>query len=333
MMNINNILTSDSFCRALGINPGSAIEFQLLGQGEYNINYWFIHPLTAEKLVLRITTGSQMHLNHQIQYEYDALKLLEKSGRTPSAVYVDDTRSMIPYGFLVMQYLPGRALKYETDLDIAAGCLADIHNLPIGEQHHLLQPESPLAAILNECHEMAKVYLQSNLGSADTKTMIVELLERGKRIIEGECHTGSRCMINTELNSGNFLINGPGKDNYLVDWEKPLFAYVGQDLGHFLAPTTTFWKTDTILDRQEIQMFIEMYSQYSHQYADPELLWRDTLPYFTMTCLRGITWCAMAWVEYQNPERPIRNQFTYDKIQTYLSPEFLERIRNDYLGG
>ena len=50
-------------------------------------------------------------------------------------------------------------------------------------------------------------------------------------------------MVNTELNSGNFLIDPQGVSS-LVDWEKPLVSEPGQDLGHFLAPTTTFWKTD-----------------------------------------------------------------------------------------
>ena len=58
-------------------------------------------------------------------------------------------------------------------------------------------------------------------------------------------------MVNTELNSGNFLIN-EGARSYLVDWEKPLLSEAAQDLAHFLAPTTTFWKTDTILDREAV---------------------------------------------------------------------------------
>ena len=60
-----------------------------------------------------------------------------------------------------------------------------------------------------------------------------------------------RCCINTELNSTNFLINGGTYDNFLIDWEKPLYGDPAQDLGHFLAPTTTFWKTDVILSREE----------------------------------------------------------------------------------
>ena len=46
-----------------------------------------------------------------------------------------------------------------------------------------------------------------------------------------------------------------------------------------------------------------------------------------MTCLRGITWCAMAWVEYQQPERELVNESTWRKLEAYLDDSFLEMIR------
>ena len=58
-------------------------QYEPLAQGEYNRNFQFVHPVTGKRLVLRVNCGSQMHLENQIQYEYDTLKLLEGSGRTP----------------------------------------------------------------------------------------------------------------------------------------------------------------------------------------------------------------------------------------------------------
>jgi hypothetical protein len=78
-----------SFRETLGIPQEAAIEFTLLAQGEYNINYKFTHPVNGKQLLLRVNTGSQMRLKHQIEYEYDALKGLEVSGRTPKVYYVD----------------------------------------------------------------------------------------------------------------------------------------------------------------------------------------------------------------------------------------------------
>ena len=80
---------SADFCKQLHIPRNSSLVFSFLGQGEYNVNYTFEHPVSDKKLVMRITTGSQMHLSNQIRYEYEALKLLAGTGRTPKPLYVD----------------------------------------------------------------------------------------------------------------------------------------------------------------------------------------------------------------------------------------------------
>ena len=303
---------------------------KLLGHGEYNLNYVFPRPSTEEMLVLRIPMGSQMHLSNQVRYEFEALKLLEPTGRTPKPLYIDDTQTAIPYGFLVMNFIPGRALRYESDLAEAAKCLADIHNLEIPPENHLVMPKNPLTAILEECHDMAAHYLSSDLAAPETKRLISSLLSSGRKIVDRAKDGGIRCLVNTELNSGNFLVNDNDK-TYLVDWEKPIYACPGQDLGHFLAPTTTLWKTDTILSESEIQGFLKLYCDGSSRYSDPDVLWEGTLPFLTMNCLRGVTWCAMAWVEYQSPDRALKDEFTFEKIKYYITPEFLERIRKDYI--
>ena len=55
------------FLEELDIPSNSKIDFQLLAQGEYNINYLFTHPVTKEKLILRVNTDSQMDLDNQIE--------------------------------------------------------------------------------------------------------------------------------------------------------------------------------------------------------------------------------------------------------------------------
>ena len=84
--NYLDFLKSEAFLNPLGIPAGTELKFTVLGQGEYNLNYVFTHPATNQKLVLRINTGSQMHLHDQIRYEYDALVCLQSSGRTPKPV-------------------------------------------------------------------------------------------------------------------------------------------------------------------------------------------------------------------------------------------------------
>ncbi|HSH36548.1 aminoglycoside phosphotransferase family protein [Schnuerera sp.] len=326
-IDIDNIRRNKDFTERFGIDDRE--EFSLLGQGEYNINYIFNSKAYNKKLVLRIATNSQMDLENQIRYEYEALELLNKTNRTPKPIYCDDSKEQIPYGFLVMEFLPGRPLNYKKDLKIAAEALADIHNEPIPKANNLLKPENPIEAIYEECLKMFDKYRLSKYMDMEIKDSIEYLLEKGKNI--KTIDIGNRTIINTELNSGNFLINGENNNNYIVDWEKPLYGYPAQDLGHFLTPTTTFWKTDIILSREEISFFIKEYCKNSNQYKDEKELWNSVKNYLSMNCLRGITWCAMAYVEYQDPDKLIFNNYTYQKIKSYLSRNFLNMIKEEYL--
>lgn len=321
---IEQYAESSKFREAMGIDSHAKLEFSLLGQGEYNVNYLFTHPVSGQKLVLRKNTGSQMNLADQIGYEYHALKLLESSTRTPRPCYLDSENQI-----LVMEYLPGRALDYRTDLPLAADCLAQIHAVKVPQDCHLLCPEHPIAAMFEECCRMAQVYLDSPLGNIKTKRKLCNMMKAAQKF-EQRTDPMLRCIINTELNSGNFLINGSGKPNYLIDWEKPLIGEAAQDLGHFLAPTTTYWKTDILLDSEQKRQFLYQYCSSRGGEVSLEQLESRVAQYERMTCLRGVTWCAMAWVEYQNPDRPIQNGDTYRKIQDYLSEDFLNWLWEHY---
>lgn len=313
--------------KALGLPTEVVEEYKMLAQGEYNRNYVFTHPVTAEELVLRINFGSQMHLANQIDYEYHALRLLEESGRTPKPLYVDGSLEHLPQGVMVMEYLPGHVLDYEKELFLAAGCLADIHSVLLPENHGLIAPENSLRAILDECEAMVRTYMDSPFGDIGKKKKIRSMLDLGWKMAAKVGDVDPyRCCINTELNSTNFLINGEGNRNYLIDWEKPLYGEPAQDLGHFLAPTTTFWKTDVILTEEEMEEFITVYIEKVNGRFDTSFLRQRTHVFIPITCLRGVTWCAMAWVEYKDPDKAIFNQSTFDKLEAYLEDGFLDDI-------
>ena len=313
-------LNSPAFLEPLDLD--AAPEFTPLGQGEYNVNYTFDHP-DGRKLVLRINRGSQMHLDDQIGYEFNALKALEPSGRTPKAIFCDSGHNC-----LVMEHLPGRPLRYETDMESAAEIFADIHALPPAPG--LIKPENPLEAIIDECRQMVEHYYKWEHAVPE----VVRLLETLEKEISARDLTAPaglrKCIVNTEVNSGNFLMN-PGGRSYLIDWEKPLISEPAQDLGHFLVPTTTFWKTDVILTPEEIRHFVRCYERAVAGRFETESLSKRLPLYFTVTCLRGVTWCAMACREYSEPGRTISNPDTFRKILEYLKPDFLENLLKNYV--
>ena len=53
--------------------------------------------------------------------------------------------------------------------------------------------------------------------------------------------------------------------------------------------------------------------------------------FFTVTCLRGVSWCAMALREYEEPGRALTNPDTLRKIRAYLSEDFLRHILENYV--
>lgn len=324
---LQEYITYPEYRKALGLPEEVSESYELLAQGEYNMNYLFVHPVTGQKLLLRVNCGSQMHLENQIEYEYRALEMLYSSGRVPKVYYVDGSLEKLDHGVLVMEYLPGKSLNYHTDMKLAAQCLADIHSVKLKERKDLIAPENPLRAILEECEDMVKIYMKSPLGNAKTKHTLRRMMDRGwKRLETIAVEDVYHCCINTELNSTNFLINGEGKENYLIDWEKPIYGDPAQDLGHFLAPTTTFWKTDVILGREEVEGFLEEYVKAVAGRFSTEGLRERVYTYIPITCLRGVTWCAMAWVQYQQPDKLIFNESTFRKLEAYLSDKFLEAL-------
>jgi len=322
---LSTYLKSEAFLRPLGIPVGTELSFSPLGQGEYNLNYVFTHPVTKQRLVLRLNRGSQMHLSDQIGYEYSALEALAGSGRTPKPLLCCREQNL-----LVMEWLPGGPLDYHRDMAIAAEILADIHCTPVPENCRLIRPDAPARAIYEECLEMVQHYYDWDQADPEVTELLKTLVEEIGRLPLSEPSGAPVCIVNTELNSGNFLIDRDGR-SHLVDWEKPLLSEPAQDLGHFLVPTTTFWKTDVILTPEQVKAFAEKYIAAVGNRMDTSKLASRLPLYFTVTCLRGVTWCAMAYREYCQPGRQLRNEDTFRKLKAYLEPEFLRNLLENYV--
>lgn len=305
----------------------------LLAAGEYNINYLFTMPHTLEKLILRLNTHSQMGLNDQITYEYMALDLLNETGRTPKAFFIDSSKSILPYGVLMMAFLEGRPLQYTpNDLKAAVAIFSDIHGIAVPKDCHLLQPTHPAEAMLEECTSLLKqAEAHGHLPYETIKRLWKLLSKASQKVDHTKAHGYVPRIINTEVNSSNFILGDTLERSYLIDWEKPLISDNAQDLGHFLAPTTTFWKTDSILSLEDQIQFVADYQNalMAKGIWDEGILDR-TLLYIPLNCLRGLTWCAMAYGGYMGSDKLIKHPDSLLKIKAYLSPDFIEMIDRRY---
>ena len=124
-------------------------------------------------------------------------------------------------------------------------------------------------------------------------------------------------MVNTEVNSGNFLVSDAGA--FLVDWEKAVVSYRYQDLGHFLVPTTTLWKSDYVYTEEEKLEFLRAYKEQLGLNIEIKTLFEKTKLLERTILLRALSWCYMAYYEYTREERTLRNEDTFAKIRDYLN--------------
>ena len=290
---------------------------KLLGAGEYNINFTFDEG--DLKKVLRINMKSQMNLENQIEYEYETLQLLKDSGVTPKPYDLVTKTNLLPYKYLTMEFLKGRPLNYKTDMHIAAYLLSKVHNTLYGD-NNLINATNPFQLMFDECKQMAGEYLSWDKADEKVSFYINRFLEKCLTLIPEKYSIANPCIVNTELNSGNFLIGEGKEDSYVIDWEKALIGECEQDLAHFLAPTTTFWKTDIILSENEINEFLEAYGNYRN--FDRKRFER----YLIFNCLRGVTWCSMAFRQYSENDKMLMDDTTFKKIASYIELEFLEKV-------
>ena len=299
-----------------------------LAQGEYNLNY--LMASDSIQLVFRVNIGTQIDRDDQIVYEYQALSLLQQSGVTPRPHFVDDTRSFFDRGILIMDYLPGEALDYQRDLTDAAGLFAAIHQVEVpAERNHLIREMAPLSLIYAECAGLLQQYIESPLADQDIRQYLLELKAWADGARANEIYYQQDpwpCIVNTEVNSGNFIVNRKRKTIHLVDWEMPRWGDPSQDLSHFCSPLTTLWKTDWRMSPSQKRDFLKTYCR---GVDDPHL--RDTLlervrlrdPF---VYLRGISWSAMGWVAYQTEFAGMKNPDTWAKLQQYLDLKFIRSV-------
>ena len=307
-----------------------ALVAEPLMQGEHNANFTFTHPETHAKHVLRVNYTSQLGLDDQIGYEYRALEFLAPSGRTPRARYCDSSKQLHGHGTLVMDYYEGGWLDFRQpqQLEEAARMLADVHAVSTADGCPLLRPDDPLRKQLDKCAGFFKAYRSSTFEEPQVSTMVERMFREAERALDCPFDPAdSTHVLNTEAVAAHFLIPDGIVGGHLVDWEMPIVGEVAQEIAYFLSPTTTIWDTDDsfIFPSATRDSFVETYwRQVGGRFAPGQFEQRFDA-YVKTNCLVGITWSANAWVEYHDPNRPLKTERTFEKLKEYLSVDFLEQ--------
>ena len=330
---------SDTDLSRVPVLCGQTFAVEPLAQGEYNLNFLLTPTLKhlpgAVPLVLRYNVGTQIDRDDQILYEYQALKLLVQSDKTPTPYFVDDSCQKLERGILIMAYLPGRSLDYQRDLSAAAHLFAKIHQVQVPESsNHLIRENAPLTLIYDECSTLLKTYFEASEADTTIKSYLKEVAAWADeaRLTERFYREDPwNCIVNTEVNSGNFIVNDEKQTIHLVDWEMPRWGDPSQDISHFCSPLTTLWKTDYRFSNEGKETFISEYARHTKDLHIKDTLserirLRDPFVY-----LRGISWSAMGWVAYQTQFAGNRNADTWATLQRYMQIDFIRSLFDPFL--
>ncbi len=285
-----------------------------LAAGEYNENY-LLTDRSGRRSVIRLNHGSQLGRDDQIAYEYNVLEAVQASKVTPRPFRWSMDTGSLADGIMQMEFLPGVHLDYRRDSRWAAEIFAAVHRLPVDERLEV-QPR-PIRDIADECLWLLTRYTDHPLTGQyrklrDYHEEILELAAASDRLFADE----PLSIVNTEVNSSNFLIDE--NRAYLVDWEKAVVSYRYQDLGHFLTPTTTLWKTDHVFSEEEKLYFLEEYRERAGLSIPTEELRSRTRLLERTILLRGLSWCYMAYYEYTQEDRALVHSETEKTIRRYM---------------
>ncbi len=315
------------------VMAGVSFTVSQLAKGEYNLNY--LLKSAESQLVFRVNMGTQINRNDQIIYEYKALRLLERSGVTPIPYFTDDSRTLIDRGISIMEYLPGRPLDYQLDLAGAAKTLAIVHQVTVPpRQNHLVVEKQPLTLIYDECVGLLERYFHSDLADPGIQAFLHEVVawaHSAKASEQSFLDDPWLCIVNTEVNSANFIVNRTGHTTHLIDWEMPRWGDPSTDLCHFCSPLTTLWKTGFRFSPESIGLFIDKYKQDIRSAHLRDTLEERMLLKFPFVLLRGISWSAMAWVAYQTEYHGIQNEDTRQKLQQYMDLVFIRSLFEPFM--
>jgi Phosphotransferase enzyme family. len=271
--------------------------------------------------------GSQINVEKQARYEFNALKILYRSRHTPEPLYLDDSKEFFDHDILIEKFLPGRPLIYHEDLNKAAEIFASIHNLKLSKDEisYLKVEKNICSDRLKEATQLFTSITDSDKLNSDQKNILFSLKSWCEKNVNDEYFAKQdQCLVNTEVNSNNFLITPDY--GWLIDWEKPVYSNAVQDLTQFMAKTTTLWRTTEVLSEQQIDQFLNKYAELTEQSVDQ--LTTNINLYMPFLLLRALSWCGMLIATYD--QKPIQNEEILHRCEDFLQLDFAIPLLSKY---
>lgn len=303
--------------------------------------------------LLRVPRQSQMRLDAtgNLAYQAACFERMSAGGHTPGCHGVLAPSPALPMGALIVDRIDGQVLKAPAELPAAATALASIHALPLPpseDRAPLADQADPMAETLREVEGQAAHLPAAGLHK-ESRAMIDAELKAAARDVQS-LPPAPPVLVSFDAHPGNFLVDEKGKA-FLVDLEKGRYGGAGFDLAHATLYTSTTWDVATYSEPSpaEITGFYDTWRR-----AMPADLVTRLDPYLMpmrrLMWLWSITWCAKWRVESAKETRSGKHDaadtedwsadntdaalidHVRDRVDCYLSPEIVARVRADWEG-
>lgn len=244
----------------LGVESMEPLEIREMITGSYNLNYHV--KIDGKDFIFRINVDQQSGLADQIEYEFNAMKLLEGQRVAPRVFHLDNSRKRFAFGILIEEYIAGPYLSLTAEeMPDVAELLVRLHSLSPGDTR-LITWHDPL---LNNYEQV-----QSDVAGYESRKAADQLIVLAARKLLAEEESKVRryrhlfrtdSLNHTDLAIDNFIRTPDGLR--LIDWEKPRLDDHTYDLCCFLAAPTQYWCSPQLLSREGRDRLLSSYADIS----------------------------------------------------------------------
>ncbi len=212
----------------------------VIGHGAHNQNY--LLETGRGRLLLRVYANTQFK---NAAKEYEVLKTID-GFLGPRAFYLDTSRSLMEYDYMVLEYIEGTMLTEFDDASIMeiSGSLKKLHGVKGPKGIGL----SPVSDWTRNNLEVNSARLGEELHS-DVMALWRRLMALYSQIEPHLAGYGSNSLIHDDPILGNFIQTGDGIK--FIDWELAHYNYFFMELGGFIE--------ENGLTRQQERTFLNAY--------------------------------------------------------------------------
>ena len=255
-------------------------------------------------MLARLPKQSQWQNSPQANlcYQRACFEACAVSGTTPQLFGVLPVSAALPFGALLVEFIPGRRAALPDDLPAIAACLARLHASDLAEPASSLSDQSALLEANRAEIDAQMAYLDRSHLAGEAKAALLELRRRLETSMPQGMAQGRdapRQLIANDTHPGNYVMRG--QEAVLVDLEKAALGNPGIDLAHASAYTSTTWEPQgaAVLALAEVR---EFYAQYLALVGDEQAkrLVPWLMPARRLLYMRALSWCLMWLCELEN---------------------------------